>query len=57
MGRVNKKYLSILFKSSTAGSKTIQGVHPACSINHPDEGAGSQELGRSPFGHKGFHLQ
>lgn len=42
---------------STASSKTIQGAHPACSINHPAVRAGSEELGSSPFRHEGFHLQ
>lgn len=54
---MNNEYLSILFKTLNAGSKTNQGAHPACAINHPDVRAGSEGLGRIPVGHEGFHLQ
>lgn len=57
MGTVNKEYLSILFKTLNAGSKTKQGEHSACSINHPDVRSGSQGLGRSSVGYKGFNPQ
>lgn len=54
MRTVDKKYLSILFKNSTACSKTIQAVHTACSINHPDVRTRSQEVGKETFWSQGI---
>lgn len=43
-----------MFKNPTAGSKTIQAVRAACSINHPDVRTRSREVGKEIFSPQGI---